>query len=725
MSVVGQSMTTKEAKADQVPVESKPQAQDAPKPELEAGQGDAATNASAAHAAPVASTDPEPGCNQTGARPEPAPGLLDSLSQEKQDRAAELKRRLADKMRNKTSAELDPKYITLGDELVTLFAGSNKLNSELTFDRETYEQAKPMFAAAVRAFGHAGQDVVEMTKAMVRGLNANGLTLEAQETMRPYLTQFITDMRDGTVAPFAVKVRNQTSSGLDSEYITLGGQLVSLYVKGGTSRFGDVLRRFSDATGLSMREAQVPMRAAYNYVRDEKDLAGEDVSDMDSADAVMAEIRAALAAENEQSTQAPDDGKKSSDEPETSDEQRGNQEGDQGELESQKLQEIVGEVGRPDGRPDDDGREESNENGPREPSGDEPTGSVGDGPGSVSDGPVDSRKGPPPPNCLITDDFPLGEGTESQNLAAKIDALHLVHTLEKENRYETPDAQPVFAHWDKVEMDGIFTAAGGEMTDEMTEVSFEGLVRLKSAAIDFACAEITRISQTVITDLQSSPAAGIFDDVAARHFWDEYCWSLQEGPFDDTEYVGEFSLGSVSGNSEDAVRIFIQQEVEKLPPYAQLFLSTLAFEEDTSDKDESVGIIWVDGIVDAVMEKINQRASARNLDLIGPDRGDVIGCEIDASGMVWSILSDRGEAMDLIAGHTDALINPDGDISELADEMTDAFMAAAADDNEGPVFSFFLERFEGDVWSLVSEYDVVPSLEHIRSQLIARLDEAM
>ena len=96
----------------------------------------------------------------------------------------------------------------------------------------------------------------------------------------------------------ADKARSQTSSGIDPEYITLGGELVALYIEGGTRKFGQMLRDFAETTGLSMREAQGPMRAAYNYVRDEKDLAGEDVSDMDGADAVMAEIRAAIAEES-------------------------------------------------------------------------------------------------------------------------------------------------------------------------------------------------------------------------------------------------------------------------------------------------------------------------------------------------------------------------------------------------------------------------------------------
>jgi N12 class adenine-specific DNA methylase len=99
------------------------------------------------------------------------------------------------------------------------------------------------------------------------------------------------------MAKLAAKARNQTSSGLDPEYITLGGQLVGLYLKAGTKRFAQMLRDFAKATGLSIREAQAPMRAAYNFVREEKDLAGEDVSDMDNSEQVMAEVRKMIAAE--------------------------------------------------------------------------------------------------------------------------------------------------------------------------------------------------------------------------------------------------------------------------------------------------------------------------------------------------------------------------------------------------------------------------------------------
>lgn len=98
-------------------------------------------------------------------------------------------------------------------------------------------------------------------------------------------------------ARLAAKARTQASSGLDPEYITLGGELVALYIEAGTKRFGQMLRDFAETTGLSLKEAQAPMRAAYNHVRDDMDLNGQDVSDMDDAAAVMSEVRKALAGE--------------------------------------------------------------------------------------------------------------------------------------------------------------------------------------------------------------------------------------------------------------------------------------------------------------------------------------------------------------------------------------------------------------------------------------------
>ena len=261
------------------------------------------------------------------------------------------------------------------------------------------------------------------------------------------------------------------------------------------------------------------------------------------------------------------------------------------------------------------------------------------------------------------------------------------------------------------------------MIEDRVEVSRDGLSRLQSAAEAFARTEVARIVGVVIDDLRSQSANGTFGDVAARHLWDEYCWALQEGPFDDDMGWDDVRLGSLSDAYDDVVRAFIETEVEKLPKHALVLLSAQAFEEDDeSDEDEDLGNIWIDGIVSLVLDQVRTCASCQNLALIGPHRGDVICYEVEGSGMVWSILSDRGEAMDLIASHCDALLDPEGDLSELADEMIEAFMVAAAEDDEGEVFTVLLDHFQDDVRALVRDKDVLPCLEDMRAGLLDRLD---
>jgi hypothetical protein len=185
---------------------------------------------------------------------------------------------------------------------------------------------------------------------------------------------------------------------------------------------------------------------------------------------------------------------------------------------------------------------------------------------------------------------------------------------------------------------------------------------------------------------------------------------------------GDLPLGSLSDAFDDLVRACIIDAVEKLPRYAKVLLSGLAFEEDEdSDEDESLGGIWVDGIANLILGQVKDHAAQRHLDLIGPHRSDVIGYEISGSGMVWSALSDTGEAPGLIASHLDAMIDPDGDLSELADAMVDAFMAAAEENADGAVCDL-LGHFDDQIRSLLHENDVLPSLKAMRAALLERLD---
>jgi len=258
--------------------------------------------------------------------------------------------------------------------------------------------------------------------------------------------------------------------------------------------------------------------------------------------------------------------------------------------------------------------------------------------------------------------------------------------------------------------------------DDGIEVSLDGLSRLQSAAADFAKTEATRIVRAVIEDMRGRPAQGTFGEVAARHMWDEYCWALQEGPFDDDEGWDDVRLGSLSGAFDEMVRILIEVEIDRLPHHAQVFLSSKAIYDDFDMEEDALGTVWMPGMVALVLEELNSKASGRNLYLIGPDRADAITSEFDGSGTVWSVLSDRSEASDLVSSHADELIDPKGDLSILAEEMVDAFLAAAKDEVDEAVAAGFFDRFEDHIREMLTEHDVLPALEDIRAQLQAQMD---
>lgn len=292
----------------------------------------------------------------------------------------------ADKLRAEAAGEQAPKanwgsFDERSDSDPKMPAGY-----ELTSIRRlTKEEAKaegyewPAMKAVVKRDRPAGSYAVESGISENSRANAIAVALEramkgAGPTPAPgilgALSQEKQDRAAELKARLAAKARGQASSGLDPEYITLGGELVALYIEAGTKRFGQMLRDFAESTGLTLREAQAPMRAAYNHVRDDMDLNGEDVSDMDDAAAVMAEVRAALAEADtapEASQSSQDDGnidKQTADETLTDD----NQPDERDERESTRRGPEADPAGRPEslGEPRSRGGEaDARDDGPR------------------------------------------------------------------------------------------------------------------------------------------------------------------------------------------------------------------------------------------------------------------------------------------------------------------------------------------------------------------------
>jgi hypothetical protein len=183
------------------------------------------------------------------------------------------------------------------------------------------------------------------------------------------------------------------------------------------------------------------------------------------------------------------------------------------------------------------------------------------------------------------------------------------------------------------------------------------------------------------------------------------------------------AIGSFSNAFDDVATACAHQQVEKLPKHAQIFCSARAFEEDSTIHSDALGGIWIEGIVNLVLEEVKSRGSRRNLNLIGPDRGDEIQSEIEGSGLVWSALSDRDEAMEIVSSNAEKMINPKSNLSAVADELVEAYMVAANEEADDTILADFLERFDTQIRALIKDADVLPALEDMRASLLERLDE--
>ncbi|MCU0733530.1 MAG: DEAD/DEAH box helicase family protein, partial [Hyphomonas sp.] len=118
------------------------------------------------------------------------------------------------------------------------------------------------------------------------------------------LTKAENDQLAALEAQFLDKFKGQTSSGLDPELVSIALKIGNLYVRAGRRRFRDLIQTMMERMGLPLERAQPYARNAYNQIRDDMDLLGEDVSDMDTSQDVMAEIRKMRAEESRKAAQA-------------------------------------------------------------------------------------------------------------------------------------------------------------------------------------------------------------------------------------------------------------------------------------------------------------------------------------------------------------------------------------------------------------------------------------
>lgn len=93
-------------------------------------------------------------------------------------------------------------------------------------------------------------------------------------------------------ARIADRLKNQTNMGVDPAILQDAIELTGLYIKDGYRKFRALLDQVAADMGMAAKEAEPWVRAGYTQARDNLELDGADVSDMDDSAAVIAAVRA-------------------------------------------------------------------------------------------------------------------------------------------------------------------------------------------------------------------------------------------------------------------------------------------------------------------------------------------------------------------------------------------------------------------------------------------------
>ena len=166
-------------------------------------------------------------------------------------------------------------------------------------DQEKILTARKNGAADVPKVGSkVGQNVPKVdqnSNATIQGQNATPRKDGASS-----LTEAKQARKEELKAKIAAKIKNQLNAGLDPETVAMTAELVAIYVEEGVRKFRALVRAMMDDMGLTFEQAQPYARIAYNQARDDLELDGKDVSDMDDARAVLKEVQAMRQAEQDQ-----------------------------------------------------------------------------------------------------------------------------------------------------------------------------------------------------------------------------------------------------------------------------------------------------------------------------------------------------------------------------------------------------------------------------------------
>lgn len=131
------------------------------------------------------------------------------------------------------------------------------------------------------------------------------------------------------------------------------------------------------------------------------------------------------------------------------------------------------------------------------------------------------------------------------------------------------------------------------------------------AVCAYGRSEVEGLARRVIHRLQRIDATGIYgDDYAYRSLWDEWCHEVSEGPHDQLDGAWDMTLDPI-----------LDDIISRIPHHAAVLISTYAAWELEEDNDPMlIGSLWAEGIRQVLRIQLNEVASRRRLDHLGPWR---------------------------------------------------------------------------------------------------------
>lgn len=251
------------------------------------------------------------------------------------------------------------------------------------------------------------------------------------------------------------------------------------------------------------------------------------------------------------------------------------------------------------------------------------------------------------------------------------------------------------------------------MTDKVKPVDYDALQRLQAVAVSTGKAEMEKLIRLVVADLCGTGPFGVFDDVLARHAWDEVCWCQQEGPY--------------MVNLESMVRAVVSNTLDQTVDHTLVCL-TAHSQNELGELDESgelaVGEICRYDIENFAYQRLQEEARKPNVGPIGHSRADELGFHLVSNGVVFSELPED-ELTGALLESLGELIDSGSDLSMLADTLAQAFLDHLDNESESFGLSALRTKFAPDLRKLLSERDILPDLIGSRANLLEALDTSV